>query len=560
MLTVMTAALLAAAPPAGPPAGPLVLYRGASFRTLDPAQPLAQAVLVEGTRVRATFAQDPAQGIPGAQVVDLGGGFVVPGLHDAHLHLAGVGEVLDWVDLHGCRSAEEAAARVKAALVNGAQGWVRGRGWDQNAWACGTPGASPACGGAMPTRGLLDAVAPGVPVALTRVDGHALWVNSQALRHARAAGTPHLRPGGGDPPGGRVLRDGKGEPTGVLVDTAMDLVTARLPAPTDGDVRRFLLRATARAAEAGLTSVHDMAVGEVELRVLETLDREGLLPVRVFAYLDGTREGFLSRLPPAPARSPSRLEVRGVKFFADGALGSRGAALLAPYSDEPGHRGLLVTEPKTLEERARAVHQRGFQVATHAIGDRANREVLGLYARLGPGAAARRHRVEHAQVVSPQDLPGFAATGAVASVQPVHATSDMGWALARLGPERLHGAYAWRSLATAGAVLALGSDAPVESLRPLWGLFAARTRTDHAGQPPGGWRFPEALDAEAALRGYTTGPAHAVAREDELGTLRPGALADFTWLDVDPVACAAPDLVRARVRGTAVDGRLRRAP
>ncbi|MEW5852349.1 MAG: amidohydrolase [Myxococcota bacterium] len=528
------------------PAGSAVLYTGAQFITLDPAQPTAAAIFVDGGRIRAVHAKAPAEAPRGARLVDLKGGVVVPGLHDAHFHVGGLGEALTNVDLTGTRSAAEVVERVKARLATHSKGaWLVGRGWDQNDWACGKP----PCGGQMPTRQLLDVVAPDTPVFLERIDGHAAWLNSAALGHARDLGK--------DPEGGRILRDAKGEPTGVLVDTAMDLVT--LPRPEDKALEDMVRLGAERAAAAGLTAVHAMGVSNNELAAMLALDRRGELPLRIYAYLAGMEEGVLDHLPPGGIqRAERRVEIRGVKLFADGALGSRGAALLAPYSDEKGHVGLLVTEPKVLEERSRAVHDRGFQVAIHAIGDRANREVLEMFGRLGPQTAQRRHRVEHAQVVDPADWRAFKNLGVIASMQPTHCTSDMPWAEARLGKARLAGAYAWKSLLGAGAVLAFGSDAPVESEKPLWGLYAARTRTDHTGKPKGGWQAQELLDGVTALKGFTQGAAYAVGHEDELGTLKVGTLADFTWLEADPTTAEPQKLLSMKVLGTAVGGVLRR--
>ncbi|MBI5494922.1 MAG: amidohydrolase [Deltaproteobacteria bacterium] len=550
----MVAAWAATAQAGGP-----LLYRGARVVTLDGAVPVAEAVLVDHGRIKTVYARAPAAAPAGAGVVELRGGVLVPGLHDAHVHVGGVGRAALTLDLVGTRSAAEVVQRVAARLEERPGGILVGRGWDQNDWACGKP-AVPPCGGTMPTRALLDAVAPDTPVFLERIDGHAAWVNSAALRLAVEGGATALARGGRDPEGGRIHRDGAGEATGILVDNAMTLVEKQFPAVTPGELQQQYRAGALAAARAGLTSVHEMGASLAGLEALRALDRRGELPVRVFVYLDGMEAGVLDALPAGGIRrAEGRVEVRGIKLFADGAMGSRGAVMLAPYSDEKGTRGLFVTEPKVLEARARAANDRGFQVAIHAIGDAGNREVLGLFARLGRDAAARRHRVEHAQVVDPRDWPAFKATGAVASMQPTHATSDMPWAEKRLGRDRLRGAYAWKSLAAAGAPLALGSDAPVEGISPLWGLYAATTRMDQDGTPGGGWTPGERLSAEDALRGFTVGAAWAVAREGELGVVREGALADLTWLSVDPLTAAPAELLRARVLGRMVDGVLERA-
>jgi predicted amidohydrolase YtcJ len=484
---------------------------------------------------------------PGSAVTEetLPGGFLVPGLHDAHAHLDGVGHLRATLELTGTRSAAEVAQKLAAFASAHPQGWLQGRGWDQNDWACGTP----PCGGDMPVAAILDAVVPDRPVILRRVDGHAAWVNNAALRQL---GNPP------DPAGGRLLRDAAGQPSGVLVDAAMDLVERLLPAPTDAELSEDLRLGALAARSAGLTAVHQMGLGLKQLALLEDLDRRGQLSVRMFVYLHGTEAGVVEALPASGVSCPSpRVCVQGVKLYADGALGSRGAALLAPYSDEPAGSGLWVTPKAELERLALQVHQRRHQVAIHAIGDAANRTTLDIFSRLP--AQGLRHRVEHAQVVAPEDWKRFAALNVVASMQPTHATSDMPWAERRLGPARLRGAYAWKSLLDAGAMLALGSDAPVESILPLWGVYAARTRMDHAGSPAGGWQPHETLDGAATLKGFTAGAAWAVHREKDLGTLQPGARADFTWLSVNPATAEPAELLRATVLGVAVDGQLWRA-
>jgi len=525
-----------------------VLFTGARFITLDARTPVAEAVLVSHGRIRTVFAKAPAAAPKGARSVDLSGAVVVPGLHDAHLHLAGLGESEINVDLSGTRSAQDVVARVAERLKTHQGQILFGRGWDQNDWTCAEPAVAP-CGGTMPDRALLDAVSLEKPIYLRRIDGHAAWMNSAALK---LAGPDAL---GVDPPGGRILRDGKNTPSGVLVDGAMELVSSRFPVPTPKDIEERVTRGAARARAAGLTAVHDMGTTPAELDAMRALDRRGELPVRVFVYLDGMDPRVLDQLPAGgPREGEGHVEVRGVKLYADGALGSRGAALLAPYADEPGTSGLLVTPSKVLEEKTRAVDARGFQVAIHAIGDKGNREVLELFARLRTDARQRRHRVEHAQVVNPADWGAFKALNVVASMQPTHATSDMPWAEKRLGPERIKGAYAWKSLQQAGATLALGSDAPVESELPLLGLYAARTRQDHEGKPAAGWRAAEALDGMEALRGFTTGAAWAVGHEKDLGVIREGARADFTVLEGDPVTLDPGALLKLRVLGTWLDG------
>jgi hypothetical protein len=525
------------------------LYVAARVRTLDAAKPLAEALLVRGGKVVGVGSQEElrAQAGPGARVVELKDATLVPGLVDAHGHTAGLAQSLAVVKLEGTGSRAEVLARLASAPASAFQGdWLLGQGWDQNDW----PEKS------FPDRKELDARWPDKPVALGRVDGHAMWVNGEALRRARITReTP-------DPAGGRILRGPDGEPTGVLVDNAMDLVSAVLPPPTEAQFEARLEAALAHLASVGLTGVHDAGMDLRTFRLLRRWDSEGKLKLRMYAMADGQgaeRETYL-REGPYQGRM---LMMRSVKLSLDGALGSRGAALHQPYNDEPGHHGLLLLTPEEYEARVRAFMARGFQVATHAIGDRANTLVLDtlLRASEATGTQGLRHRVEHAQVMTLEDIERMGRAGFVASMQPTHATSDMPWAEARVGPERIRGAYAWQRLKAAGAPLAFGSDFPVEQAEPLLGLYAARTRQDASGQPPGGWMPDQRMSGQEALEGFTVGAAHASFGEKERGRLLPGMDADFVVLSVDPVDAPAPELLEAQVLLTVVAGQeVYRAP
>ncbi|WP_257462368.1 amidohydrolase [Archangium lipolyticum] len=519
------------------------VYVARRIRTLDARKPEAQALAVREGRLLAvgTKAEVLKAAGEGARVVDYGSAVVVPGLVDAHAHLAGLGRSLTVARLEGARSVDEVIQRLGEAPSTSFQGdWLVGKGWDQNGWP----------GKAFPGRAELDARFAKTPVYLTRVDHHAAWVNGEALRRA---GITRETP---DPAGGRILRDTKGEPTGVLVDNAMDLVAGVVPPPTDEQLEARLSAALARCAEVGLTGVHDAGMDLRTFRRLQMWDMAGRLPVRVYAMADGQggdRQTYLE----LGTYSGRMLEMKAVKFLLDGALGSRGAALHEPYSDAPGETGLLLMEPEELSARTWAFMERGFQVCIHAIGDRANTLVVDtlIRASAGTGTKALRHRVEHAQILRPEDIEKLGEAGLVASVQPTHATSDMGWAEARLGAERLKGAYAWRSLKEAGAVLALGSDFPIENPDVLAGLYAARTRQDGGGRPEGGWQPQERLTGEEALEGFTVGPAWASFAERRRGRLVEGMDADFTVLSVDPVTDEPKKLVDAKVVATVVDGR-----
>ncbi len=519
------------------------VYVARRIRTLDEKRPEAEAVAVRRGRLVAvgTRAEVLKAAGEGARVVDYGSAVMVPGLVDAHAHLAALGRSLTVARLEGARSVDEALQRLAEAPPTSFQGdWLIGKGWDQNGW----PGKE------FPGRVELDARFPRTPVYLTRVDHHAAWVNGEALRRA---GISRTTP---DPAGGRILRDAKGEPTGVLVDNAMELVARVVPPPTDEQLEARLSAALERCAQVGLTGVHDAGMDLRTFRMLQTWDMAGRLPVRVYAMADGQGEERHTYLE-LGTYGGRMLEMKAVKFLLDGALGSRGAALHEPYSDAPGETGLLLMEPEELASRTWAFMERGFQVCVHAIGDRANTLVVDtlIRASAATGTKPLRHRVEHAQILRPEDIRKLGEAGLVASVQPTHATSDMGWAEERLGAERLKGAYAWRSLKEAGAVLALGSDFPIENPDVLAGLYAARTRQDASGKPEGGWQPQEKLTGQEALEGFTVGPAWASFAEERRGRLVEGMDADFTVLSVDPVEDEPKALGAAKVVATVVEGR-----
>lgn len=481
--------------------------------------------------------------------VDLRGGCAVPGLQDAHGHIEGLGQALETVDLRGCASYAELIERVVQRSRSTPEGqWIDGRGWDQNLWE----------GSEFPHHAQLSAALPRHPVLLSRVDGHAVLVNRRALE---LAGLDTAATKEDAVEGGRVLLDAEGKPTGVFIDAARALVARVLPKADDAARERRILLAQEHCLSVGLTAVHDMGVGRATLGVMERLRDEGRLELRLIEYLSdsGDVDGF-AREAVALERDPQGLlRVAGVKLYADGALGSRGAALLEPYSDEPGNSGLMQITEDELARRVAAYASLGLQPATHAIGDRANRVVLDVYeaqARRNPRFAALRPRIEHAQIVAPSDWPRFAELGVVASMQPTHATSDMRWADERVGAERLAGAYAWRRLATDAAPLAFGSDFPVEEANPLLGLYAARTRQDARGMPPAGFTPDQKLDAASALAAFTLGAARAVGEEASRGKLELGYRADLTVLDVDPLRCEARELLLARVLLTVINGEI----
>lgn len=518
--------------------------------TADRAQPVVQAMAIDqrSGRLLATGNREQLQArYPQASAIDLAGATIVPGLIDAHAHLVNLGHMLSEANLWGVTSKAEVMARLQQAEAQLAPGqWLIGRGWDQNLWP----------EKAFPTAADLDAAFPQRPVYLERVDGHAGWVNSAALRIAEENG-PSLA-GDWQPEGGRIERDAAGAPNGVLVDAAAALVTAHIPAHTAQELDLRLQRALQAAVANGLTGVHDMGVSRDELARFARFADAGTLPLRVDAYAAGDGDALADLCAKGLYRhGGGRLQMRGVKLFVDGALGSRGAAMLAPYSDDPHNHGLLMLSPEQHLALSRKAAGCGVQVASHAIGDRGNRVVLDNYQTvLGEHPDADlRWRVEHAQVLAAQDIGRFATLGVIASMQPTHATSDMGWAQDRVGPERIKGAYAWQDLAASGAHLALGSDFPVEQVDPRLGLQAAVTRQDAQGLPAGGWYAQQRLSAEQALLGFTAGAAYAGFGELEVGALRQGLRADFVVLDGNPLQLPGNQLSQLKVLSTWVDGK-----
>ncbi len=520
-----------------------------TIRTGDTAQPVAGAMAWDsdtGRVLQMGSAEALRKAYPKAAALELGDATVVPGLIDAHAHIMGLGNTLMQADLSGARNRGEVVERLKAFEKTLAPGeWLLGRGWDQNRWDNTD----------FPTAADLDAAFPQRPLYLERIDGHAGWVNTAAIRVAEKAGKSLS--GDWQPEGGRILRNADGSPSGVLVDGAAALVYEYIPALDDASREKRLQAALQAAVSNGLTGVHDMGVSREDLALMKRLADQGKLPLRIDAYADGNNEALEDLCKAGLYAHPGgRLEMRGVKLYMDGALGSRGAALLTAYSDDPHNHGLLMTSPEEFEVAVRKADGCKVQVATHAIGDRGNRIVLDTYEKVLGAHKGDDHRwrVEHSQVVALDDIPRFAKLGVIASMQPTHATSDMGWAEQRVGPERILGAYAWQRFLHSGARLALGSDFPVEQVDPRLGLYAAVTRQDRDGQPPGGWQPDQRLSAAEALRGFTSDAAWAGHDEAQVGKLQRGLRADFVVLDRDPLKVAADQLDDLKVLSTWVDG------
>jgi predicted amidohydrolase YtcJ len=513
--------------------------------TGDAARPRAEAALIRGGVFVRVGTRDRCERDAGPRAVRLAAGGAVPGLADAHGHVALLGRWRREVSCAGAAGEEECAARAAMRARKAAPGsWIRGSGWDQNRW----PGAR------FPSIETLTRALPRHPAALSRVDGHALWVNDAALA---AAGIDARTP---DPPGGRIMRRPDGTPSGVFLDAAQDLVIARIPPPAAHELEAAIVEGLAEVVRLGVTAVHDAGVPEEVLAVYRRLAAEDRLPVRVYAMLDGERplpelREAMARARAAPAEG--RLAVRAVKLFADGALGSRGAALHEDYADEPGNRGLLLAAPEALAAKVAATAQAKLQPAIHAIGDRALTVALDALEEAGRRAdvAALRPRIEHLQILRPREIPRMIRLGAVASMQPVHVAGDGAWVEARLGAgtERLRGAYAWRTVLAAGIPLAFGSDFPVEDPDPRAGLAAAETRA-----PPGGVPFApaERLTREEALAAFTRGAARAAFAEGRRGVVREGMDADLTLFAGEVLSCPAEELRALPVTHTIVGGRI----
>ena len=480
------------------------------------------------------------------KVIDGGGRTLMPGLIDAHGHLIdspgggpGLGLLLLQLDLTGTTSLADLQQRLKSyAASNQGTGWITGRGWNQESW----PDKS------FPTAADLDLVVADRPVWLTRIDGHAAVGNSAALK---AAGITSAT---ASPAGGRIEQDAKGNPTGLFIDNAIALVASKIPPVTPGTMDRALAAAQEALLATGLTAIADMGTSAKGWEALRRSGEAGQLKIRIMSYADGLDPlTTLGRTAPTNWMFDDRLRMGGVKLYADGALGSRGAWLKRPYADKPDTVGLRFLTDAELRDQAGKAAGMGFQLAVHAIGDAANAQVISVFDQLGDGD--RRSRIEHVQVVDPADIPRIAKAGIIASMQPTHQTSDRLMAEKRLDPPRLEGAYAWQTIAKSGARLAFGSDFPVESPNPFPGLAAAISRQDMNGQPPGGWRPEERVSLAQALDGFTRSAAFAGFAEDRIGSLEPGKWADFIIVDRDPAMVDAQALARTQVLETWVAGK-----
>lgn len=469
------------------------------------------------------------------KVYDLGGLPVYPGLYDAHCHFTGYAGNLLKADLAGTKSFSEICDRLVENQKTNPTAWVQGRGWDQNDWPVKK----------FPDRADLDKIFPDKPVYLTRIDGHAAVVNSAALKLAGIGENTVIK-------GGEIIRD-NGRVTGVLVDNAMDLVSRLIPDMSEAEETAALFQAQKNCFEVGLTSVADAGLGKGTVKLIDKLQRDGQLKMRIYAMLNPSQENFKEFIDKGLYKT-DRLNVRSVKLYADGALGSRGALMLAPYADVPEKSGLQVNETEYLAGICQKSYNAGYQVNTHCIGDSANRLMLNLYKDVLKTKNDRRWRIEHAQIIHPDDFRIFGDFSIVPSVQTTHATSDMYWAEDRVGPDRIKGAYAYRQLMDQNGWIPNGSDFPVERINPLFGFFAAFSRMDQSGYPEGGWMMENALSREESLKAMTIWAAKSCFEEMERGSIEPGKMADFVVLEEDIMKIEPLKVPKTKVLETWIGG------
>lgn len=539
------AASSAPAQRATPPSADLIVTN-ARIYTVDDSHPFVNALAVRDGRVAFVGSVREALLLRGPQtrVIDAAGKTIIPGMTDAHAHLFGLGEFLRNIDLRDTRSYDEIVNIIAARAKDTPSGrWILGRAWDQNKWGDTR----------FPTHDALSRVTPNNPVVLERVDGHAVLANAAAMRAAGVTAATK------DPAGGRIERDAGGNPTGVFVDNAQGLIDRVIPPMSHDEMKSAALAAIAESNKFGITGLHDPGEPQRVLDLFEELAKANTFSLRVYAMIsdDSAAIEHYFQLGPRSALYDSHLWIRSIKLYADGALGSRGAALLDPYADDSKNVGLLRTTPAHLQDVSTRALRNGFQVATHAIGDRGNRVALDAYeaALKAVPTIDHRFRIEHVQVLDHADVPRFAQLGVIPSMQAVHQTSDMYWAPTRLGYAHTLGAYAWRSLLETGVIIPNGSDFPVERVNPLYSFHAAVSRQDDNNWPPGGW-FPEQkMTREEALKSMTIWPAFAGFQEKDLGSLTPGKFADFVILDRDIMTIPDADILGTSVLATYIGGR-----
>ncbi len=468
--------------------------------------------------------------------IDLDGGFVFPGFIDSHLHLLGAGQALENLNFTGFISPDEVAESVKNTTNNVRRNgnWILGRGWDQTLWK----------NQIYPDKSILDVVAPDIPVVLRRVDGHALWANTKAMELAGISQDTFT------PDGGIIYKNTRGEPSGIFIDNAMNLILNVIPKPKKSDIKRQLIKAMSHLNSLGLTSIHDPGTHIDTLSVLKNNSFKST--VKVYAMLNYKEDEYSPYLSSGPFVHDPFITIRTVKIYLDGALGSHGAALLEPYSDDPKNSGLLLEDIGKVKQDIKQFNEIGFQIAIHCIGDKANRMALDMYAEVGKKSS--RNRIEHAQMIHQNDIPRFSELGVLPCMQPLHCTSDMHWIPSRIGNHRLSEAYPWNSLIQSGSIIPGGSDAPIESADPLKGIYAAVTRQEKNGNPSDGWQKQESVSIENAIKMYTEWSAYTAFEENKKGKIEKGFSADFTVLDKNLLNIQPEEILESEVKMTIVSG------
>ena len=515
-----------------------LILTNAKVYTVDSAFSIAGAIAIKDGRIAAVGSSgEISKKYHADEVRDLQGKFVYPGWIDAHCHFFGYGMNLNAVDVAGSTSVEEIIEALKVFHEKNPGAWITGRGWDQNDWEVKE----------FPDKGMLDEHFPHTPVLLRRIDGHAAWANSLALEMAGVTAASKVD-------GGSVLIS-DGEPSGILIDNAIGLVASKVPGPTLAEMINALQQAEANCFSVGLTSVQDAGLSLRVVQLIDSLQRADALKIRMNTWLSPSRENFTYFVEKGPYRT-DYLSVNTIKLFTDGALGSRGARMIEAYSDDPGNLGLYVTPLEVLEQYCRKAYEHNFAVATHCIGDGANRETLKIYAGILGGKNDRRWRIEHAQIIHPDDFHYFGDYDIIPSVQTSHATSDMYWAEDRVGSERIQGAYAYRQLLEQNGWLPNGSDFPVEQINPLFGFYAAVVRKDQQGYPEEGFQMENAISREEALRAMTIWAARSGFEEDLKGSIEPGKLADLVITRTDLMSAPDNELFGIRVEETYSGGEL----
>lgn len=530
-----------------------LIFKNGNVYTVNERAPKASAIAIRGTRIVFVGSDADVKKYEGrtTRVIDLAGKTVVPGMADAHCHLLGIGQREMTLNLEGTTSLEDFLARVEERVKQAKAGeWVTGRGWIETFWKPPV----------FPTRQDLDRIAPANPLYLVRADGHGAVANSAALK---LAGITKQTP---NPFGGEILKDrGTGEPTGMLLDAAKELVTKHIPAPTESDMERATVLGVERSIRLGWTQIHDAGGSFQDVARMRKLYGEGKIKLRIYkaVYGPGPEAERLLREGASVGAFDNRFTLRTIKVVFDGALGSRGAALLAPYTDAPDTSGFLTVKEEELSPMLEAALRAGIQVETHAIGDRANRRILDLYEKAFASVASAqrkiaepRWRVEHAQIVNPADLPRFARLGVIPSMQPSHAISDLFFAPSRLGLKRLEGAYAWRSFIKSGVIVPGGSDAPVERGEPMIEFYAATARKSLKGESGEGWHPEEAVTRDEALKMFTLWPAIAAFEEKTRGSIEAGKLADLTILSADIMRIPEAEILKTHCMMTVIGGEI----